>query len=126
MPLGNVLRLVGAGLVLCGALVVTQLRMAPAWVLAAYLMLGVASFAVYGFDKRAARNGDWRVSEASLHGIDLIGGTAGGLLAQVVFRHKTRKESFAIPTALIAIAHIIALALLVPGVWHVPQALFFD
>jgi uncharacterized membrane protein YsdA (DUF1294 family) len=122
--LGDILRLVAAALVLLGALAAVVLQMAPMWVLAAYVLLGVVSFGVYGFDKRAARRGDWRVSEASLHGIDLIGGVAGGLVAQVVFRHKTRKEAFVLVTALIALGHIVALALLVPGFWRFPEFLF--
>lgn len=124
--MGTVLRLMGAGLVLLGAVAATQLRLAPAWVLAVYLMLGVVSFAVYGFDKRAARRGDWRVTERSMHGIDVIGGIAGGLLAQLVFRHKTRKQSFATATAVITVAHSVGLTLLTLGVWQFPEVLFFD
>lgn len=118
--------MIGAALVLLGASAATQLRMAPAWVLAAYLMLGVVSFGVYGFDKRAARRGDRRVPESTLHGIDLIGGIAGGLLGQAAFRHKTRKEGSVIVTALIAAAHFVALALLTLGFWRFPAVLFFD
>ncbi len=55
LDLGDILRLAGAGLVLFGALAALLLRLAPAWVLVAYLLLGVVSFGVYGFDKRAAR-----------------------------------------------------------------------
>jgi uncharacterized membrane protein YsdA (DUF1294 family) len=124
--MGSIVRIVGVGLVLLGALAATLLRMAPAWALAAYLILGLVSFAVYGFDKRAARRGDWRVTEASLHGIDMIGGIAGGLFAQVVFRHKTRKEGFAIVTALIGSVHIAALWSLALGLWCLPSILFVD
>jgi len=120
----RIVRIVGAVLVLLGALVVTLLGLAPAWVLAAYLMLGLVSFGVYGFDKRAARRGDWRVSETALHGIDLICGIAGGLLGQAAFRHKTRKAPFVILTALIAIGHLAALVLLALGVWPFPAMLF--
>lgn len=119
------LRLAGAALILLAAVAAMQLRLTPAWVLAAYLMLGVVSFGIYGFDKRAARRGDQRVPEATLHGIDLIGGIAGGLLGQGVFRHKTRKESFVITTGLIATGHFAALALLALGFWHFPGPLFF-
>jgi uncharacterized membrane protein YsdA (DUF1294 family) len=118
------LRLAGAVMVVLGALAAVLLGLAPACVLAAYLMLGAVSFAVYGFDKRAARRGDWRVTEASMHGIDLIGGIAGGLLAQLVFRHKTRKESFAAVSALIWAGHIAALGALLAGFWSVPEVLF--
>lgn len=124
--MGTIVRAGAAVLVLLGALAATQLGLAPAWVLAAYLMLGAVSFGVYGFDKRAARRGDWRVPESTLHGIDLIGGIAGGLVGQATFRHKTRKESFVIATALIAAAHFVALALLTLGFWHFPAGLFFD
>jgi len=123
--LGDAMRSAGAGLVLLWALAAALLGLAPTWVFAAYLMLGLVSFLVYGFDKRAARNGDWRVSEASLHGLDLIGGIAGGLLGQLLFRHKTRKESFVATTVLIATVHLAALALLAFGIWHFPRALFF-
>lgn len=126
LDLGDILRLAGAGLVLLGALAAMLLRLAPAWVLVAYLLLGVVSFGVYGFDKRAARRGDWRVTEASLHGIDFIGGIPGGLLAQLAFRHKTRKGSFVVMTALIAALHIATLATLTLGLWHVPALLFLD
>lgn len=107
-----------------GATTAAVLHMVPAWVPVGYLMLGVVSFGVYGFDKRAARRGEWRVSEGSLHGIDLIGGIAGGLLGQVVFRHKTRKEGFVAVTVLVVGLHVVALALLMTGIWRVPEVLF--
>jgi uncharacterized membrane protein YsdA (DUF1294 family) len=122
----GIIRVVGAVLVLLGALAATQLGLAPTWVLAAYLMVGAVSFGVYGFDKRAARRGDWRVSEAALHGIDLICGIAGGLIGQAVFRHKTRKEPFVVLTALIAVGHIAVLFLLALGFWHFPEFMFVD
>jgi uncharacterized membrane protein YsdA (DUF1294 family) len=124
--MGDILRLIGVALLLLGALAATLVGLAPAWVLAAYLMLGIVSFGVYGFDKRAARRGDWRVPETTLHGIDLIGGIAGGLVGQVVFRHKTRKGTFVLATGLVCSAHVVALAFLILGLWRFPEALFFD
>lgn len=124
--MGTAIRLAGVVLVALGISAATLLRMAPAWVSAAYLMFGLVSFGVYGFDKRAARRGDWRVPEMTLHGIDLIGGVAGGLLGQACFRHKTRKVGFVVVTGLIAAAHVVALTLLTLGVWHFPGVLFFD
>ena len=67
-----------------------------------------------------------RVTEAALHGIDLIGGIAGGLLAQLAFRHKTRKEAFVVLTAWIALVHLAALLTLALGLWHLPGFLFAD
>ncbi len=100
----------GAALIMLLALAVVLLGRAPAWVAVAYLALGVVSIIVYWFDKRAAQADRWRVSERSLHIIDLIGGIAGGLVAQQLLRHKTSKRSFAIVTAMIALLHIAVLA----------------
>ena len=119
-----VLRVIGAALILLAVIVATLLGRAPLFVPVAYLMLGLVSFGVYGFDKRAARLGDWRVTEATLHGIDLIGGIAGGLLGQAAFRHKTRKPGFVIATTLIALLHFAGLVLLALGPWRLPKFLF--
>jgi len=59
-----------------------------------YLALSVATFIVYAIDKWAARNHRWRTSERTLHLLALIGGWPGALIAQQVFRHKSRKEAF--------------------------------
>lgn len=59
-----------------------------------YLVASVASFVLYGVDKRAAAAGRRRVPEATLHLVALLGGWPGAVVAQTVFRHKTRKASF--------------------------------
>ena len=61
---------------------------------AAYLSLGIITFAVYAWDKAAARRGAWRVPEATLHVLAVLGGWPGALAAQQVLRHKTRKQPF--------------------------------
>jgi uncharacterized membrane protein YsdA (DUF1294 family) len=73
----------------------------------AYLVLGLAwwlpvlygaasliTFAAYGIDKSAARRGAARISEQTLLLLGLAGGWPGALVAQQLFRHKTRKRSF--------------------------------
>lgn len=65
-----------------------------AWVAAAYVALSVACFFVYAFDKSAARAGSWRVSEATLHFLSLVGGWPGALFAQHLLRHKSSKAEF--------------------------------
>lgn len=122
---GIVLRWAAGALILFAAVVAAQLQLAPVWVPVAYLVLGVVSFGIYGLDKRAARRGEWRVPESTLHGIDLIGGIAGGLVGQGVFRHKTRKADFVAATGLIASGHFAALGLLALGFWRVPKVVFF-
>ncbi|MFD1900147.1 DUF1294 domain-containing protein [Enterococcus termitis] len=50
-------------------------------------------FAMY-LDKKRAERKRWRVPEFDLLLIGLIGGGIGGLLAQQLFHHKTRKLRF--------------------------------
>jgi uncharacterized membrane protein YsdA (DUF1294 family) len=54
----------------------------------------IPAFAMYGIDKRQAQNDGWRVPEAVLHGLALIGGVLGAWAGRAVFRHKTRKPVF--------------------------------
>lgn len=61
-----------------------------AWCLIASLL----TFMVYAIDKRAAQKGRWRIPEAHLHLLALIGGWPGAILAQQKLRHKSRKQSF--------------------------------
>ncbi|MFW3613159.1 DUF1294 domain-containing protein, partial [Billgrantia antri] len=61
---------------------------------AAYALLSVITFAMYGIDKAAAGKGRRRISEATLLFVGLIGGWPGALVAQRLFRHKTRKQPF--------------------------------
>jgi len=59
-----------------------------------YLAASVASLLAYGADKSAAQSGRWRVKESTLHMLALVGGWPGALVAQRMFRHKSRKPSF--------------------------------
>ena len=60
----------------------------------AYLVGSIVTGIVYVRDKAKAERGDWRTPESALHFLDLLGGWPGGLVAQQVWRHKTRKLSF--------------------------------
>lgn len=48
----------------------------------------------YARDKRLAREGAWRVAEARLHLLELLGGWPGAFLAQRRLRHKCSKGSY--------------------------------
>ena len=57
-------------------------------------MLGSVAFALYAIDKSAAMHGRQRTPESMLHAVALFGGWPGALLAQDLFRHKSRKVRF--------------------------------
>jgi len=61
---------------------------------AAYVFMSVLAFGMYGYDKKQAQAGGQRTPEKLLHGAELLCGWPGALLAQQVFRHKTRKVSY--------------------------------
>lgn len=88
----------------CGAL---QLFLGTGliWVLCVYPLLSLISFVQYWNDKHSAQKGRWRTPENTLHITELLGGWPGALLAQQVFRHKTRKLSFQLVFWLIVLAH---------------------
>jgi uncharacterized membrane protein YsdA (DUF1294 family) len=73
--------------------------------LAAYGGVSVLAFFLYWSDKRKARADTWRTPENVLHAVELAGGWPGALLAQQVFRHKTRKVSFQLLFWLIVLLH---------------------
>ena len=68
--------------------------MLPLGVVVLYLSASLAAAIEYRLDKSAAQSGGWRTAERKLHILALIGGWPGALVAQRVFRHKSRKGSF--------------------------------
>ena len=77
--------------VICG---LAARGMLPLAVPAIYLTASVVAGIVYGIDKSAAQRGGWRTPERTLHVLALMGGWPGAVVAQRVFRHKSRKLSF--------------------------------
>ena len=52
-----------------------------------FLLLNVVTFCLFWWDKDAARNGGWRVSEARLLQFAVLGGSLGAVAAQRLLRH---------------------------------------
>jgi len=100
-------------LLVVGAFFVALAILAPApewrWFAGFYALMSALSFSLYGLDKRAAARGGRRTPEARLHFFELLGGWPGALLAQRVFRHKTRKRSFQVVFFLAAAVNLAAL-----------------
>ena len=93
---------------------------APELLLAAYAVLNIAAFLLYGRDKRKAELGRWRTSERALL-IAAAFGPFGAYAGMRRFRHKTQKTKFAlVPGFLLlhlAVFAYLAYLLILPGVW---------
>ena len=76
------------------------------WVLLILAAVNLLAFALYGVDKVKAKKGAWRIPEATLLLVALLGGSVGALLRMEVFRHKTRHLKFRILVPLFLILHI--------------------
>jgi uncharacterized membrane protein YsdA (DUF1294 family) len=71
----------------------------------AYVAVSLVAFVVYRHDKRRAQGDGQRTPEKLLHLLELCGGWPGALLAQQVYRHKTRKVPFQLQFWLIVLLH---------------------
>lgn len=82
----------------------------PFVVFGVYMLASIATFFVYLKDKSAAKRGAWRTSEANLHGLSVIGGWPGALIAQQTLRHKSKKQLFRIAFWMTVILNCMILA----------------
>lgn len=76
------------------------------WCLVAIVM-NVATFLLFAYDKRCAQRGRWRVDEITLLAFALAGGSLGALVAMQAFHHKTRKRAFQVSVPLFLAIHIV-------------------
>ena len=58
------------------------------------IVINVVTFLVYGIDKWKAKQGSWRISEATLLILAAFGGSIGALLGMKVWHHKTMHKKF--------------------------------
>lgn len=114
-------RLMAALAILIGPVMAYQFAGAPLWFPALYLVMSFGSGLAYWLDKVFAREKRLRVRESMLHFADAFFGIAGGLFAQHVFRHKTRKRAFRAVTRLIFVAHATLIAMVLGGLITLPQ-----
>ena len=70
------------------------------------LAMYLITFAVYRIDKRRAKTGGRRISEATLHWLAFFGGWPGAWAGQQFFRHKTQKLAFGFIFWSIAVLHL--------------------
>ena len=79
-----------------------------------YYIIGVnvLTFLVYGIDKLKAKKGKWRISEATLLMLAIIGGSIGAWLGMKVWHHKTMHKKFKYGIPLILVLQIALLILI--------------
>lgn len=68
--------------------------------------INVVTFFMYGIDKWKAKRSKWRISEATLLGMAVIGGCIGAWLGMRVWHHKTMHKKFQFGIPLIIVAQI--------------------
>jgi len=83
-----------------------------ATVLLHVISINFITFFAYGYDKKAARKGAWRIPEKTLQGFAFVGGTLGAFIGQKTFRHKTKKSSFQLVFWLIFYIQVMTLGFL--------------
>ena len=71
------------------------------------MAVNIITFIVFGIDKQRAKNHEWRISEATLIGLAVIGGSVGALLGMRFFRHKTKHWYFVKGMPLIFFIHVV-------------------
>lgn len=77
-------------------------------ILVGYLVIvNIIAFGMYGVDKQKAIKKQWRIPEAQLLAVAVIGGSAGTLLGMQFFHHKTRKWKFRLGVPLILAVQLI-------------------
>lgn len=59
-------------------------------------LIYLAAFCAMALDKYRAIHHRWRIPEATLMGIALVGGSIGAMLGMYLLRHKTRHPKFSI------------------------------
>ena len=76
------------------------------------IVINIVTFLVYGIDKWKAKQGSWRISEATLLILAAIGGSIGALLGMKIWHHKTMHKKFKFGLPLIFIIQILIIGYL--------------
>ena len=76
------------------------------------ITINVVTFFLYGIDKWKAKRSKWRIPEATLLGLAVIGGSIGAWLGMKVWHHKTKHKKFKYGIPLILVLQIALLILI--------------
>ncbi len=75
--------------------------------------VNVVTFFMYGIDKLKAKRSKWRISEATLLWMAVIGGSIGAWLGIKIWHHKTMHKKFKYGVPAIIILQIAAIVYII-------------
>ena len=77
-------------------------------------IINVATFFTFGIDKWKAKRSKWRIREAALLMLAVLGGSFGALLGMKVWHHKTmhKKFKYGVPAILVVQIAVISYILM--------------
>ena len=73
-----------------------------------FLTINALGFLLMLADKHRARKNRWRIPEATLMGVAVLGGSIGSLIGMYTARHKTKHPKFTVGIPLILIVQLTA------------------
>ena len=76
------------------------------------VIINVIAFIIYGIDKRKAKKHLWRIPEATLIGLALMGGSVGAFLGMRLFHHKTKHVKFYVGVPVIFVVETVVAIIL--------------
>ncbi len=89
-------------------------------ILVIYLIIvNILAFALYGIDKKKAEKNKFRISEATLITVAVLGGSPGAFLGMKAFHHKTKKKKFTVTVPLFAVLLVICSVYLLYQNYHI-------
>lgn len=75
-------------------------------VIAYFLIMNIVGYVSMGLDKLKAKRHAWRIPEATLFSIAILGGSVGSIFGMFHFRHKTKHWYFVIGLPTIALIQL--------------------
>ena len=76
------------------------------------LAINAVAFIMYGIDKYKAKEAKWRISEATLLLLAVLGGSIGAWMGMKVWHHKTMHKKFKYGIPAILLIQIVLMAYL--------------
>lgn len=70
------------------------------------IVMNALGFLLMLIDKEKAKKNLWRIPEATLLTVALLGGSLGSLMGMRTFRHKTQKPKFFLGIPVILVLHV--------------------